>query len=56
LSDVVSLGIPNAAMSANNITYTSWVSSANTVTVRFANHTTGLVDPASGTFKVFVTK
>ena len=56
LSDVVSLGIPNAAMSANNITYTAWVSAANTVTVRFANHTTGTVDPASGLFKVFVTK
>jgi hypothetical protein len=53
--DVVSLGVPNAAVNANT-SYSAWVSSANTVTVRFNNYSAGTVDPASGSFKVFVTK
>jgi len=53
--DVVSLGVPNAAVNANTC-YTAWVSSANTVTIRFNNYSSGTVNPASGTFKVFVTK
>ena len=53
--DVVSLGVPNAAVNANTC-YTAWVSSANTVTVRFNNYSSGTVNPASGSFKVFVTK
>ena len=53
--DVVSLGVPNAAVNANTC-YTAWVSAANTVTVRFNNYSSGTVDPVSGTFKVFVTK
>lgn len=53
--DVVSLGVPNAAVNANTC-YTAWVSSANTVTVRFNNYSSLTVNPASGTFKVFVTK
>jgi hypothetical protein len=53
--DVVSLGVPNAAVNANT-SYSAWVSAANTVTVRFNNYSSGAVDPASGLFKVFVTK
>ena len=54
-SDVVSLGVPNASVNANT-SYSAWVSAANTVTVRFNNYSSGTVDPASGLFKVFVTK
>ena len=53
--DVVSLGVPNAAVNANTC-YTAWISSANTVTVRFNNYSSIAVNPASATFKVFVTK
>jgi hypothetical protein len=53
--DVVSLGVPNASVNANT-NYTAWVSAADTVTVRFNNYSSAAVDPASGTFKVFVTK
>lgn len=53
--DVVSLGVPNAAVNANT-SYSAWVSAANTVTVRFNNYSSGTINPASGTFKVFVTK
>lgn len=53
--DPVSLGIPTAAIS-NNCTYTAFVSSANTVTVRFNNYSSASIDPSSGIFKVSVTK
>jgi hypothetical protein len=53
LSDTVSLGVPNASIVANS-NYTAWVSSANTVTVRFCALVSG--NPASGTFKVDVWK
>lgn len=53
--DVVSLGVSNAAVSANTC-YTAWVSAANTVTIRFNNYSNVAVDPAQGNFKVFVTK
>lgn len=53
--DVVSLGVPNAATSAKSC-YTAWVSAANTVTVRFNNYSSAAINPASGTFKVKVSK
>jgi hypothetical protein len=53
--DVVSLGVPNAAVNANT-SYSAWVSSSGTVTVRFNNYSSGTVDPTQGFFKVFVTK
>jgi hypothetical protein len=53
--DVVSLGVSNAAVNANT-SYSAWVSAAGIVTVRFNNYSSSSVDPASGSFKVFVTK
>jgi len=54
--DVVSLGVPNASVTATG-RYFAWVSSANTITVRFSpTILVGSEDPASGTFKVTVTK
>lgn len=52
--DVVALGVPSA--SATEGSYHAFVSSANTVTVRFVNHKGSSVNPASGTFKVLVFK
>jgi hypothetical protein len=53
--DAVSLGVPNASIN-NNSSYSAWVSASNTVTVRFNNHSSGSIDPASGTFRVSVIK
>jgi len=54
--DVVSLGVPNASVTATG-RYFAWVSASNTVTVRFSpTILVGSEDPASGTFKVTVTK
>jgi hypothetical protein len=53
LNDAVVLGIPNASITANS-TFTAWVSSANTVTVRFNNYSSSAKDPASGSFRVSV--
>lgn len=52
VGDGVILGLP-AAPDAG-IVYTAWVSSANTVTVRASNYTTGAINPASATFKAIV--
>lgn len=54
VGDPVSLGPPAALLSAS--LYTAWVSSANTVSVRFNNYSAGTLDPASGTFNVVVWK
>lgn len=50
-NDKVVLGLP---LSPSNGCYTAWVSSANTVKVRFNNYTSAAVDPASATFEVIV--
>lgn len=55
LSDVVVLGIPNSAVN-NNTSFSAWVSSANTVSVRFNNYSSGNVNPGAGTFRVSVLK
>lgn len=53
--DAVVLGIPNASTNANS-TYTAWVSSADTVTVRFNNYSAVAINPGNGTFRVSVLK
>jgi lysophospholipase L1-like esterase len=54
--DVVSLSVPNASQTTTG-SFSAWVSASNTVTVRYRIAAlTGSEDPASGTFKVAVTK
>lgn len=54
LGDVVAIGIPNN--SVNEGVIFGWVSSANTVTVRYHNSSGGGHDPAAGVFKILVFK
>jgi len=54
--DVVSLSVPNASQTTTG-SFSAWVSATNTVTIRYRIAAlTGSEDPASGTFKVTVTK
>lgn len=53
--DAVIIGVPNGSVNANS-SYSAWVSSANTVTIRFNNYSSGSIDPASGIFKATVNK
>lgn len=54
--DSVTVTPPNGSVVVNSI-YTAWVSSANTVTVRFSNlDITNAANPASGTFRAVVFK
>jgi hypothetical protein len=53
--DVVVLGILNAAISAGT-SYTAWVSSSGTVTVRFTNNSGGAINPPSRAFRISVLK
>jgi len=52
--DAVYIGVPSASATVG--TFWGFVSSANTVTIRFHNTSGGSADPASGTFKVIVRK
>lgn len=52
-SHPVILSIPDGSAPANT-NYTAWVSSAGVVKVRFNNYSTGVINPASGTFTIFV--
>lgn len=54
--DIVMVAAPNALATVNGVSYTGFVSAANTVTVRLNNYSTGSVDPASATFRVSVLK
>jgi hypothetical protein len=56
--DNVIIGVPNGSVSGtDNVSYWGWVSSANTVTIRFNNaNVVSAVDPASGTFRASVIK
>lgn len=53
--DPVALGVPNTAMFDQTF-YVAWVSSNNTVTVRFMNISLASVNPPSVEFKVVVSK
>jgi hypothetical protein len=53
--DVVVLGTLNASIYPGT-TYTTWVSSAGNVTVRFANNSGAPIDPPSRSFRVSVLK
>ena len=53
VSHPVMLAIPEGSAPANT-NYTAWVSSANTVKIRFNNYSNGSINPASGQFTVFV--
>ena len=55
LGDVVAIGPDNASVVANSC-YSAWVSSTNTVTIRFNNYSTATLDPASGSFRISVIK
>jgi len=53
--DAVSLGVPVESVVSDS-SFSAWVSAANTVTVRFSNHSASALDPASGTFRAVVIK
>lgn len=53
--DDVVVSPPNGSANTNSH-FTARVSSANTVSVKFSNYSSGAIDPASGTFKVTVIK
>jgi hypothetical protein len=56
IGDIVLLGVPNGAMQSN-MSYTSWVSSANTVSVMLVNNShQSSANPPPSTFKIFVIK
>lgn len=51
--DPLALSIDNASVPSNNIAYTCWVSSSNTISIRFSNNElVSSVNPASGSFTV----
>jgi len=52
-SHPVMISVPDGSAPANT-NYTAWVSSANVVKVRFNNYSASAVNPASGTFTIFV--
>lgn len=49
----VALGVPATAVLTNSC-YTAWVSSPDTVTIRFNNYSSGPLDPSSADFNVAV--
>jgi hypothetical protein len=53
IGDLILLGIPATAY-ANTSVCASFVSAANTVTVRYINYTNYALDPTSGLFRVAV--
>ena len=57
IGDVVSLGVANSVMSANQIAWFAWVSAADTVSIRFTNNSAiTSVNPGAADFNVIVWK
>lgn len=54
--DAVALGVEITAVPSASGSYFAWASAADTITIRFCNHSGAAVDPASGVFTVFVIK
>jgi len=54
--DVVTIGVPNAAMAFGNVHFSGWVSANNIVTVRFYNNTAVPIFFASLSFGIVVMK
>jgi hypothetical protein len=52
VGDAVAIGLPAAPNASTS--FTGWVSAADTVKVRFNNHSAAAVDPASGTYRATV--
>jgi hypothetical protein len=52
-SHPVMISVPDGS-APSNTNYTAWVSSAGVVKVRFNNYSASAVNPASGTFTIFV--
>lgn len=55
IGDPVYAGTPTSAVLANT-SYSTWVSSTDTVTVRFNNYSLVSADPSAGSFKVSIIK
>ena len=53
VGDVVTLGVPASSVLSNS-SFSVWISTSDTATVRFNNYSSGPQDPPVGTFKVFV--
>lgn len=53
--DEINLGVPPSAIITGG-SYSAWVSSSNTATIRFSNYSKTSRDPARGIFKVSVVK
>lgn len=56
VGEIVDIGVPNGSTTGNG-TFWAWVSAADTITVRFMNNSLlASLNPASGTFRVAITK
>ncbi len=55
LGDIVTMGVPNAAITTNGL-YSAYVSASNTVTVKFNNYGSSSSNPASGIFNLKILK
>jgi hypothetical protein len=56
VGDPVSISVGTAGVNLANTSFTAFVSSANTVTIRLNNYSASAKDPASGVFRISVIK